>query len=200
MAANPEAMANEIVKSATADDRATAIAALTLAFASDPATRWTWPDPKTYLAAFPRFAEAFGGAAFAKGSAHYIEGAATALWLPPDIEPDEAAMVELFEATADVSTASDGPQVMQQMARYHPREPHWYLPLIGVDPARQGKGLGSRLLEHATRLFDRDGAVAYLESSNPRNIPVYRRHGFEVLGKIQVGSSPVFTPMRRDPR
>jgi ribosomal protein S18 acetylase RimI-like enzyme len=89
---------------------------------------------------------------------------------------------------------------MQQMARYHPREPHWYLPLLGVDPARQGQGLGSRLLEHATWLFDLDGAVAYLESSNPRNVSLYQRHGFEALGRIQVGSSPVFTPMRRDPR
>jgi ribosomal protein S18 acetylase RimI-like enzyme len=89
---------------------------------------------------------------------------------------------------------------MQQMARFHPREPHWYLPLFGVDPARQGQGLGGRLLEHANRLFDREGTVAYLESSNPRNVPLYLRHGFEVLGRIQVGSSPVFTPMRRDPR
>jgi GNAT superfamily N-acetyltransferase len=193
-------MANEIVKSAAAHDKAAAIAVLTLAFASDPATRWTWPGPKTYLEAFPRFAEAFGGAAFAKGSAHYIEGAAAALWLPPGIHPDEAAIGALMQATADARTANDGPQVMQQMASYHPREPHWYLPLIGVDPARQGQGLGSRLLEHATRLFDRDSVVAYLESSNPRNIPIYQRHGFEVLGRIQVGGSPVFTPMRRDPR
>jgi GNAT superfamily N-acetyltransferase len=193
-------MANENVKSAQAEDKAAAVAALTLAFASDPATRWTWPDPKVFLMAFPRFAEAFGGAAFAKGSAHYIEGAAVALWLPPGVEPDEPAMIELFQATADPSTASDGPQVMQQMASYHPREPHWYLPLLGVDPARQGQGLGGRLLEHATRLFDRDGVVAYLESSNPRNVSLYRRHGFEVLGRIQVGGSPVFTPMRRDPR
>jgi ribosomal protein S18 acetylase RimI-like enzyme len=193
-------MTNEIVKSATADDKAAAVAVLTLAFASDPATRWTWPDPKVYLAAFPRFAEAFGGAAFAKGSAHYIEGAATALWLPPGIHPDEMAMFELFQATADPATADDGPQVMQKMAGFHPREPHWYLPLLGVDPARQGRGLGGLLLEHANRLFDRDGVVAYLESSNPRNVGLYQRHGFEVLGRIQVGRSPVFTPMRRDPR
>jgi GNAT superfamily N-acetyltransferase len=72
--------------------------------------------------------------------------------------------------------------------------------LLGVDPARQGQGLGGLLLKHAARWFDRDGVVAYLESSNPRNVPLYRRHGFEALGRIQVGGSPVFTPMRRDPR
>jgi hypothetical protein len=114
---NLEVMAKEIVKSATADNKASAIAVLTLAFAGDPATRWTWPDPKAYLAAFPRFAEAFGGAAFAKGSAHCIDGAGAALWLPPGIHPDEEAIGALMHATADVRTASDGPQVMQQMAR-----------------------------------------------------------------------------------
>jgi len=190
----------ETVQIATAADRAAATAVLTLAFSGDPAARWTWPDPKGFLAAFPRFVQAFGGAAFQKGSAHYIQGAGAALWLPPGVDSDEAAMMELMRTTADPATASDGPQVMQQMMSYHPREPHWYLPLLGVNPARQGQGLGARLLEHANDVFDRDGVVAYLESSNPRNIGLYQRHGFEVLGTVQVGRSPVITPMRRDPR
>ena len=41
---------------------------------------------------------------------------------------------------------------------------------------------------------------AYLESSNPANVPLYQRHGFEVLGEIQVGSSPPVFPMYRPPR
>jgi ribosomal protein S18 acetylase RimI-like enzyme len=86
------------------------------------------------------------------------------------------------------------------MARYHPDGPHWYLPMIGVDPARQGRGYGAALMRHATQIFDRDGAVAYLESSNARNIPLYQRHGFEVLGTVQVGSSPEIVPMLRMPR
>lgn len=32
--------------------------------------------------------------------------------------------------------------------------------------------------------------AAYLESSNPANVPLYEQHGFVVLGTIQVGSSP----------
>ncbi|WP_373696803.1 GNAT family N-acetyltransferase [Microvirga yunnanensis] len=78
-----------------------------------------------------------------------------------------------------------------------PDEPHWYLPLIGVNPAQQGKGYGSALLKHALRLCDEDGTLAYLESSNPKNIPLYQRHGFQVLGTIQVGNSPPITPMLR---
>src|SRR5260370_4515182 len=82
---------------------------------------------------------------------------------------------------------------------YHPKEPPWYLPLIGIDPARQGKGLGGALMRHATDICDRDGVLAYLESSNPRNIPLYERHGFGILGTIQAGGSPVITPLLRKP-
>ena len=109
-------------------------------------------------------------------------------------------MDTLMEETADAGTATDGPELMQQMASHHPKEPHWYRPLIGVDPAHQGKGLGSALLKHATDICDRDGMLAYLESSNLANVPLYERHGFAALGRIQVGGSPVLTPMLRRPR
>jgi ribosomal protein S18 acetylase RimI-like enzyme len=90
--------------------------------------------------------------------------------------------------------------LMEQMEKYHPEEPHWYLATLGVDVNRQGKGLGSILMKHALTRIDREGATAYLESSNPRNIPFYERHGFEVLGRIHSGCSPVVTPMVRRPR
>jgi ribosomal protein S18 acetylase RimI-like enzyme len=86
------------------------------------------------------------------------------------------------------------------MESYHPRETHWYLPLIGVDPAHQRNGFGAALLQDTLRQCDRDHAVAYLESTNAANVPLYKRHGFEVLGTIQVGSSPPLFPMRRAAR
>jgi ribosomal protein S18 acetylase RimI-like enzyme len=86
------------------------------------------------------------------------------------------------------------------MAKYHPTDPHWFLPLIGVDPAHRGKGLGDTLMTHALLRADRDHVAAYLESTNPRNMSLYRRHGFDVLGTIQVGSSPPLVPMLRQPR
>jgi ribosomal protein S18 acetylase RimI-like enzyme len=86
------------------------------------------------------------------------------------------------------------------MGSYHPEEPHWYLPLIGVDPLHQGRGCGSALMRHALLVCDRDKTLAYLESSNSRNIPLYERHGFESLGTIQVGTSPQVFPMLRKPR
>jgi ribosomal protein S18 acetylase RimI-like enzyme len=193
-------MTTHTVETATAADEAAVIDALTLAFSSDPAARWSWPDPKTYLETFPRFAKAFGGAAFGHGSAHRIGFAGAALWLPPDVNPDEATLGELMQSTVAEETQRDAMQVMQQMASYHPHEPHWYLPLLGIDPAWQGKGLGGALLNHAMAICDRDGVLAYLESSNPRNVPLYERHGFEVLGTIQVGRSPPIIPMLRKPR
>ena len=52
----------------------------------------------------------------------------------------------------------------------------------------------------AYALAQLDHMPAYLESSNPRNMSFYRRHGFEPLGAIQVGSSPTLVPMLRRPR
>ena len=63
--------------------------------------------------------------------------------------------------------------------------------LIGVDPARQGRGLGSALMKHTLALCDAEGALAYLESSNPRNVPLYERHGFEVVGEIRPADIPL---------
>jgi ribosomal protein S18 acetylase RimI-like enzyme len=90
--------------------------------------------------------------------------------------------------------------IFEQMEKFHPTEPHWYLPMIGVDPAHQGAGIGSALMMEALKAVDRDGIIAYLESSNPRNIPLYQRYGFEVIGEIQSGSSPVLRPMLRRAR
>jgi Acetyltransferases len=86
------------------------------------------------------------------------------------------------------------------MGNFHPHEPHWYLPIIGVDPPHQGRGLGEQLMAHALARCDADRLPAYLESSNPRNLSFYQRHGFEALGRIQVGSSPTLVPMLRRPQ
>jgi ribosomal protein S18 acetylase RimI-like enzyme len=90
--------------------------------------------------------------------------------------------------------------VFERMGTYHPSEPHWYLPLIGVDPACHRRGYGAALLQHTLSQCDREHTAAYLESSNPANIPLYQRHGFDILDTIQVGSSPPIFPMLRPPR
>ena len=90
--------------------------------------------------------------------------------------------------------------VFEAMEEYHPEESCWYLPLIAVDPLYQSQGLGSQLMKHALNRIDEDGLPAYLESSNPRNMSLYERHGFEVMGQIQIGTSPPIHPMLRSAR
>ncbi len=55
-------------------------------------------------------------------------------------------------------------------------------------------------MQHALIPCDRDHTLAYLESTNQKNIPLYERHGFELLGTIQVGRSAPLFPMLRKPR
>jgi ribosomal protein S18 acetylase RimI-like enzyme len=60
--------------------------------------------------------------------------------------------------------------------------------------------VGAALMKHMTAKLDREGAMGYLESSNQKNISLYLRHGFEVMGEIQMGDSPIVTPMVRQKR
>jgi ribosomal protein S18 acetylase RimI-like enzyme len=192
-------MNSSTVRELTPADVALAADTMVLAFSADPITRWTWPDPRTYLAAMPRLVRAFGGNAFTHRSADGVDGGA-ALWLPPGVDPDQEAMSALMQSTLLPEQLEKAMGFFKQMAEYHPHEPHWYLPLIGVDPAQQGKGYGDALMAHAMARCDRDRMPAYLESTNPRNISLYRRHGFESLGEIRSGDSPVLVPMLRKAR
>lgn len=187
------------VRSVAEADEGAAIDTIVLAFAADPVTRWTWPAAHDYFAAMPRLARAFGGNAFAQRSAICTDAGA-ALWLPPGIHPDEEKLGEVMQSTVSESKRDEGFSLFEQMASYHPDEPHWYLPLIGVDPAHQGKGHGDALMSHVLEQSDRDRTLAYLESTNPRNISLYLRHGFIALGTVQAGTSPQITPMLRRPR
>ena len=190
-----------IKTAATASDEASTIDVLVRAFIADPAARWVWPDSQEYFMHFPTFARAFGGKAFTHGTAYYVNSyAGAALWLSPHVYPDEDVLITVLQRTVSEQIQKDVSEVFEQMGRYHPSEPHWYLPMLGVDPSQQGKGFGSALLQHALIQCDRDTKLAYLESSNPKNIPLYERHGFELLGTIQVGTSPSIFPMLRRPR
>jgi ribosomal protein S18 acetylase RimI-like enzyme len=194
-------MSERSIRTAKASEAEHCFAVLTLAFAGDPAARWAWPDQQQYSNAFPRFARAFGGRAVDAGTAHYVEGfSGVALWLPPGTPPDEESLVRVFEDTVADELRDAAFSMFEQMDAYHPDEQHWHLPLIGVDPVSQGRGYGSTLLSHVLDACDRQQALAYLEATSPRNVPLYERHGFEVLGTIQVGTSPPVFPMARKPR
>ena len=180
------------------EDRGRLMQTIVLGFSADPMARWATPDPAVYLDRRDEFFDAFGGAAFEHGTAFVAEdGAAVATWLPPGVEPDHERMEAILDEQTPDSRKDEMAELFAKMDEFHPKEPHWYLPLIAADPARQGQGLGTALMEAAMARIDADGRPAYLESSNPRNNPLYERFGFEPVGEIKTKTSPVQVPMVR---
>jgi hypothetical protein len=68
----------------------------------------------------------------------------------------------------------------------------WFFLFLELTPFTMAK-------DWAIIMCDQDNKLAYLESSNPKNIPFYKRYGFESLGTIQVNTSPSIFPMLRKP-
>lgn len=182
-------------------DRERAIAALVAAFVADPFIRWMFPDAKQYFEFFPQVLQHFAGGAFEHGSAYRSQDfAATALWLPPGVGPDEEGLGAVMQEGVSAGLQGEVFAVLEQVGASHPPVEHWYLPAIGVEPRLQGKGYGSALLRRSLEVCDRAGVAAYLEATNPVNIPLYERFGFEVVGEIQAGSSPAIATMLRAAR
>jgi ribosomal protein S18 acetylase RimI-like enzyme len=189
------------VQTATAADEPCITAVMTLSFSADPVARWTYPNPYDYFKNFPNIVRAFSRRAFEHNTVYAVDGfRGAALWLPPNVQPQADELTALLQQTISESHQQEVFAMIEQMDRYHPDEPHWYLPLLGVDPTLHGNGYGSALMNHALIACDRENALAYLEASSSRNLSLYQRYGFELLGTIQVGSSPTFFPMLRKPR
>ncbi len=177
-----------------------ALDVLTLAFVADPIFRYFWPRASDYLRSAPQLAMARGERGFDHGTVTMTADAgAVAMWLPPGVEPAEPPP-RPQAGPADAEAAAIAAELGGQIARHHPTAPHWYLWMLGADPSRQGQGLGAALLKHTLRRCDAEGAIAYLESSNPRNVSLYERHGFEPLAVIRVRDVPPITPMLRPAR
>ena len=85
-----------------------------------------------------------------------------------------------------LAVASRWGEVYRALEAVHPRESHWYLSVLGVDPSQQGQGIGSRLLAYWLQGVDRDGGFAYLETDRSENRPFYERAGFVVINEITV--------------
>lgn len=174
------------------------LSSLTLGFSADPFMRWLYPEPEEFLTHFPRVMDFFGGRAFDNGGAFRNEDfTAGALWLPPSIYPDEEQLIACFEQTVAQKKHEALFKTFEQMDQYHPDEDCWHLAFIAVDPACRGRGVGSALLETCLAHCDKDGRPAYLESTNPTNLSLYKRFGFEEMGIIEADQAPPLFPMFR---
>lgn len=188
------------IRSAARIEMKHTIAVIVAAFIADPPARFAWPSPYDYLENMPLATRAFAGSCFEHETAYVsADLCGVALWLPPGVEPQGASLEKMFRETAKPEHLDDLIATFDKMEKSHPREPHWYLPQIGVDPHAQGKGIGDALMRHTLERCDRERTLAYLEASKPANIPFYERHGFEVVAQIQVGAGPPVTPMVRSP-
>ncbi|HMC38594.1 MAG TPA: GNAT family N-acetyltransferase [Acidimicrobiales bacterium] len=174
-------------------------------FYDDPVLSWVFPDPDTRLDAlvvsFRQFAARFLGR---NGRVDLLADGCTAMWLPPD-PPEASPDAETppppetwHHFTPDVVARFASLSAVMDAA--HPDAPHWYLGVVATRPDRQGGGLGARILAPVLELCDRQGVPAYLESSNPRNLPFYYRQGWVETGEIVVPEGPTLFPMWREPR
>jgi GNAT superfamily N-acetyltransferase len=171
---------------------------LVAAFADDPVERWLWPSAEDYEGHFPSLLGAMGGGAFDHHTVWRLgDFLAVALWFPPSASPHGDEIVDVLTNSVAEDKHDDMYRVLEQMDANHPEYPHWYLPWFGVHPLRQGKGLGSQLLESCLQTVDADRLPAYLETPNPRNLTFYERHGFEVVGEAGSGTCPPVTFMLR---
>lgn len=179
------------------------------AFSDDPPFIWMLPDePSRQRRARGLFttilrchALKYGGVEVAVDGAAIVGGA---VWLPPEhwlpTGREQARALPGFTRAlgARLGPASD---LTAHMAKHHPRERHWYLFAIGVDPVHQGKGVGSVLLRSGLARSDEAGLPAYLESSKPETVPLYEHFGFEVTEVLNPPKgAPPLTAMWRPAR
>jgi ribosomal protein S18 acetylase RimI-like enzyme len=69
--------------------------------------------------------------------------------------------------------------------------PHWYLQVIGVDPAYHGQGFSSRLIRPMLERIDRERMPCFLETNTEKNVTIYRRFGFEVISEDRLPGTEV---------
>ena len=131
---------------------------------------------------------------------------ATALWAPPGKWRWGAGWFRQLQQAPEFMRAVGlrrMPRVLRAVSALearHPQRRHYYLFQLAVDPPLQGKGIGSALLRHTLEVCDSAGHPAYLENSNPRNAPLYERHGFRVLECHRIGGDgPPLWLMWREP-
>jgi ribosomal protein S18 acetylase RimI-like enzyme len=176
-----------------------AYATLAAALVTDQFERWLYPEDDDYAEHFPAFIAAIGERSFSMGSAWQVNDfGAVALSLPPGTESDAERIGSVLRETVVVDKHADMFAVLERMDAAHPHFPHWYLPLIAVNPNRRGEGLGDQLMTAYLAHADLNGIPVYVDTSNPDTIPFYERHGFVVTGDAQVGSCPPLTFLLRD--
>lgn len=194
------------VRPATRDDHEAAAEALALAFADDPAWAHLLPDSDTRAERLLVFFTAEIGNLVPEHREVWVteDGSGTAVWARPGrwrVPPGRTLrtarpMAKVFGLRLPLATWTQ-----LRFERRHPSAPrHWYLHYLGVEPRRQGRGLGGALLEPVLELCDREGHPAHLEASTDRNRRLYERNGFALTETFDLpAGGPPVREMWREP-
>jgi GNAT superfamily N-acetyltransferase len=191
-------------RATTADEVGAISHALAAAFEDDPVFGWLLPDAGRRYERLARFfALEVGDVILPSGTAWTSgDGAGACLELPPGgwrlplrTQARHApGFARVFGRSLPRALVT-----ITKMERKHLREPHFYVPYVGVAPEAQGAGLGTRLLGKTLARADAEGLPTYLEATSERNATLYERLGFVHLGAFTVLGSPPLWPMRRPP-
>ena len=72
--------------------------------------------------------------------------------------------------------------------------------ILGVEPERQGQGVGGALIQQMLGHITAAGELCYLDTLEAHNVPFYERHGFRVVTEGDMPERDIHIwVMRRDP-
>jgi len=196
---------NPGVRAASDDDHEAAAEALALAFADDPAWAHLLPERRTRAERLLAFFTAEIAYMTPEHRQVWVteDGSGAAVWarpgswrVPLSLTLRQALpMAGVFGRRLPLAAWT-----LLRIERHHPSSPrHWYLHYLGVEPRRQGRGLGTCLLAPVLELCERDGIPAHLESSTERSKALYERNGFVLTGTFKMPArGPLLREMWRD--
>ena len=179
------------------------------AFVDDPIFDWFMREGAGRPAARRRFFRVIlKEAAFPDGQIERpAGGGGAAVWMPSENLGPQPLQREIRALPMLLNAAGLGRfgrlmKLRNAMDEKHPMErPHDYLWFLGVHPDAQGKGLGSKLLQAKTERMDAAGRCGFLETATARNLPLYQRHGFEIVTDYRPApDGPLIWAMWREPR
>jgi len=194
------------VRKATLDDVPGVAGALARAFHDDPVFSWVLRADPRRMRMLERGFELFLRRIWMEQDETYTTASlvGAAVWeRPGQWKLGAGAQLRLLPAMVGVF-ARRIPRVLRALVVLeagHPREPHYYLPFVGVEPAWQGRGLGAAVLAPILERCDREAVPAFLEASTARSRALYERHGFAVTEEFKLGKdAPQQWRMWRGPR
>jgi len=193
------------VRKATADEAEALAAILGRAFYDDPVMRWVITDDRRRGELLEQSFGLYLRKLWLKQDECYTTGGSVGaiVWeRPGQWKVGTVDQLRLLPSMARVNGRLL-PRIMRGLAALeanHPAEPHYYLPLVGVELEWQGRGLGTALMRPVLDRCDVEKVPAYLEATSPRNRALYERHGFEVTEEFSLGpGSPPLWRMWRPP-